>query len=200
MDIVIILGPPGSGKGTYSEKLSQRHGYEHVSMGDLLRNRGKTDDALGREVNELMAQNILLPDEIVSAVLEDYLVGLSDDAKVILDGYPRKMDNLKAFKQMQTRYGWNLIQAFAIDVSEKICTERILGRGRNEIDKSRAQIAKRFFDYNAHTVQVIKSLKEEGVLTPINGIGTIDECVGRSEIALGLSNAQPESKMTPKPR
>lgn len=200
MNIIIILGPPGSGKGTYSEALAKRHGFTHISSGELLRERARIDDVLGREVKYWMDQNVLLADEIVSKVVEDHLRQLPPDQTIILDGFPRKMDNYRSLHSMTMKHGWNIKSVAAIDVSEKVCTDRILGRGRNKLDKDPKEVAKRFEDYRTETVPVIEEYEAQGKLTYIDGDGTIEECVLRAEKALGLPNTQPESTTMPKPR
>ncbi len=89
MDIILMMGPPGSGKGTYSGKLAEKYGYVHISVGDLLRARGQIDDEIGREVKALMDRNVILPDRLVTDLVAERLASEPAGATIILDGYPR---------------------------------------------------------------------------------------------------------------
>ena len=98
------------------------------------------------------------------------------------------------------KHGWHIQSVLAIDVSEQLCTDRILGRGRNKLDKDPKEVAKRFEDYRAETVPVIQSYAARGMLLSIDGDGSIEDCVARAEAALGLGAKGAGNKPFPQPK
>jgi len=191
MNIILMMGPPGSGKGTYSAELAKKYGYTHISVGDMLRERGKIDDALGREVKGLMDQNVLLPDEMVSRLVAERLGQEPQNATVILDGYPRSQGQAEDIDRVIAARGYNLQAVIALDVDEAVVIERMLGRARNDIDRDREKILKRLFDYNAITKPAIDHYEAQGRVLRVASEGAIADSVRRVEQALGLSVSAP---------
>ncbi|MBI1256733.1 MAG: adenylate kinase [Chloroflexi bacterium] len=199
MNIIIMMGPPGSGKGTYSKKLAEKYGYTHISMGEMLRNRAAIDDERGREVKSYMDRNVLLPERLVAPVLKETLAKVPPTATVILDGYPRTEEQRAALDRMIAEGGYTLQAAVALEAPEQVLIDRILGRGRNDIDRDEKKILKRMFDYRAQTVPVIAHYDAAGCLKRVESKGSIEDSVARVERALGLDAAKPAQKPDFKP-
>lgn len=123
--IIVFLGPPGSGKGTQAKLLSEKHGFVHISTGDLLRNAVKKGTDLGRKAKEYMERGELVPDELIVALIEEVL---PKEGGVILDGFPRTVPQALALDKMLERQGKRVSKVLLFDVPEEIIVERLAGR------------------------------------------------------------------------
>lgn len=128
MQNIIFIAPPAAGKGTQSEKLVTKYNYTHISTGDLLREEIKKDSDLGKEIKSLIDQGKLVPDEIVTKMLENKLA--STKGNFILDGYPRvyKQAEILATIFEELNICNDDVVAIYLDLDENIATKRALGR------------------------------------------------------------------------
>lgn len=122
--IIVLMGAPGSGKGTVSSFLSKKHNFEHISTGDLIRNEIKSGGDLARKINEITLEGKLVPDEIINEILrKNILEKIKQNKSIVLDGYPRNVDQAKFLEGIvKVDYVIN------IDVDLDIITKRIIGR------------------------------------------------------------------------
>lgn len=98
--VIFIVGGPGSGKGTQCEKIAKEFGYTHLSSGDLLREEVKSGSERGQQLNEMMQKGILVPNDIVLAMIRDAIIRRLDSSKgFLIDGYPRQVDQGIAFEK-----------------------------------------------------------------------------------------------------
>lgn len=125
---IILLGPPGAGKGTQAGRLQAEHGMIQLSTGDMLREARKAETPLGAQVAAVMDSGALVSDEIVSALIDDKLGGLSADQGVIFDGYPRTAAQASALDGLLAQHGRTLDYVIELDVDEDALVERIVGR------------------------------------------------------------------------
>lgn len=126
---VILLGPPGAGKGTQAARLSQKHGVPSISTGDLFRARVKdANDPLGKQIKEIMDKGQLVPDEITVRMLAERIE--KDDCKngFVLDGFPRSVSQAEALEKMLKEKGIRLDAVVQIGVDDEKLVERITGR------------------------------------------------------------------------
>ena len=125
---VVMIGPPGAGKGTQALLLSERYGVPQISTGDMLREAQREGTPLGREAQRFMDEGRLVPDDVVIGIVDERLT--ADDAKkgFILDGFPRTVAQAKALEAMLTRRGIALDAAVAVDVPRADLVERLAGR------------------------------------------------------------------------
>jgi adenylate kinase len=125
---IILLGPPGAGKGTQAALLVDKFGMVQLSTGDMLRETRKADTALGREVADVMDSGALVSDEIVSAMIDAKLASLPADTGVIFDGYPRTEAQAVSLDGLLLSHGRTLNNVIELAVDEDALVARIVGR------------------------------------------------------------------------
>lgn len=126
--IIVMLGGPGSGKGTASEKLSKMYGIEHISTGDMLREEIKKESPIGLQVKGLLAEGKLVSDEIVTELLKNKLAGTECQNGAILDGYPRTKKQAEILTKILKDLNKKVDSAIELDVADEIIIERIINR------------------------------------------------------------------------
>lgn len=202
---IILLGPPGAGKGTQARMLEEAHGMVQVSTGDMLRSSIKRGEPLGLEAKQIMAAGKLVPDDLIIRMIEDR-IGQPDCAKgFILDGFPRTVTQAEALDRMLSAHGKKLDAVIEITVDEAALLERIVGRftcakcGEGYHDKFRPLKTEgvcdvcgshefvRRPDDNAETMQsrlkafheqtapILPYYKEKGMLKAVDGMVTMPE-------------------------
>jgi adenylate kinase len=123
--ILIFLGPPGAGKGTQAKLLSQRMGFLHLSTGDLLREAVKNQTPLGKKAKEFMDRGELVPDELIVQLIEETM---PKDGNVILDGFPRTVNQALALEEMLRVKGERISKVLFFDVPDEVIIDRLSGR------------------------------------------------------------------------
>lgn len=175
---IILFGPPGSGKGTQSEKLISKYGLKHLSTGDLLRSEISAQTALGLEAKKFMNKGELVPDEVVIGMISSALENNPQAKGFLFDGFPRTEAQSKALdellKQKQTEIGVVL----ALEVSEEELIKRLLNRGltSGRPDDNNAEVVKaRIVEYHKKTSAVADYYSCFNKVVYIRGEGTVDE-------------------------
>lgn len=158
---VLMLAPPGGGKGTQGTRLAEALGVEHISSGDLLRAAVAEDTPLGREVDGYLKRGELAPDALVTDAIRPLL--RSRDSYV-LDGFPRKLSQTE---------GVDFDVVVYLDVPDAVVTQRLLGRGR--ADDKPDVIAERLRQYEADTEPLVDFYQRKGVLLRVDGDRPEDE-------------------------
>lgn len=126
---IFIMGAPGSGKGTFSSKIKEEYNLNHISTGDIFRANIFQGTELGLQAKAYAEQGKLVPDEITNKMVKDYLATLSDKKNgYLLDGYPRTLDQAKAFEEMTDGTDLAVDVILAMDVPTDVLTRRITGR------------------------------------------------------------------------
>lgn len=125
---IILLGPPGAGKGTQAARLVERHGMRQLSTGDMLRNAVKAETPTGLKVKAIMEAGELVSDDIVSALISDELVALPQTVGIIFDGYPRTAAQAGQLDQILARHHRKLDRVLELAVDEDALVKRITGR------------------------------------------------------------------------
>lgn len=125
---IILLGPPGVGKGTQAANIVERYGIPHISTGDILRANIKEGTELGKTAKEYMDKGLLVPDEIVVSIVQDRLT--KDDCKegFLLDGFPRTVEQAEALDKALDEMGIKLDKVVNIQADKEVLIERIVGR------------------------------------------------------------------------
>jgi adenylate kinase len=174
----ILFGPPGSGKGTQAERITDALGTVHVSTGDLLRAEADADTPLGRDVKPLLEAGHLVPDELIERVVEQRL-GMKDAASgALLDGYPRTVPQAQALDKVLDAAGRPIAFVLFLNVDPKTLTERMLKRAADQhrADDNPESIAERLSEYETLTAPVLDYYRGEGIpVIEIDGSGSVDE-------------------------
>ena len=182
--IALIFGPPGSGKGTQAKVITEVLPVTHLSTGDLLRHEVADKTPLGREVEAIMAAGDLVPDELVDRVVERRLAGHGD---VLLDGFPRTLEQAKALDRIAAQARDAIEVVVALEVPERLLVDRLVKRAEVEgrADDTRTVIEERMREYHRRTEPVLEHYRSAGVpVLLVDGVGTIDEVSDRVRSAL----------------
>lgn len=178
---LVLLGAPGSGKGTQATRLKEHLQVPHISTGDLLRAEVAAGSRLGAEAKEIMARGDLVSDEILLGMLEDRFSRPDTGRGFILDGYPRNLAQADALDALMTRIGQPLDAAVQLDVPTELLVERIAGRAAAEgrADDSPESVRTRLQVYERQTAPVVEFYRQRGKLGVVEGVGTLDEVFSR---------------------
>ena len=211
---IILLGPPGAGKGTQAQRLVEGHGMVQLSTGDMLRETRKADTPLGRQVAEVMDSGALVSDEIVSAMIDEKLASLAPDTGVIFDGYPRTEAQARSLDAILTGRGRQLDRVIELGVDEDALVERITGRftcatcgkgyhdsferprvagtcdrcGGHEFkrrpDDNETTVRTRMAEYRAKTAPILPLYEARGIVRRVDGMAPIDRVTASVEAIL----------------
>lgn len=178
---IVLLGPPGAGKGTQAQKLAEKLGVPHVSTGDLFRYNISNNTELGVEAKKYLDAGDLVPATLTNALVDDRLD--DDDAKegFILDGFPRSVEQAEALAQMLEKRGLALDAVLEFRVPEDELVSRLQGRGR--ADDTEDVIRNRFKVYRDETAPLLDFYSED--LKTVDAVGELDEVFTRALKALG---------------
>ena len=178
---LVLLGAPGSGKGTQAARLKEHLLVPHISTGDLLRAEVAAGSRLGLEAKEVMARGELVSDGILLGMLEDRFSRPDTHGGFILDGYPRNLAQADAMGKLLERIGQPMDYAVQLDVPTDLLVERIAGRAKAEgrADDTPESVRTRLQVYDSQTAPVIDYYRQHGQLTVVNGVGSLDDVVAR---------------------
>jgi adenylate kinase len=178
---LVLLGAPGSGKGTQAAMLKTELKVPHISTGDLLRAAVKAGTPLGQKAKAVMEAGKLVSDEIVLGMLEERIT--EDDAKsgFILDGYPRNVAQCEALEALLERIGQPLDIAIKLKVPSELIVDRIAGRAAAEgrKDDTPETVRERLRVYAEQTAPVAEHFAKIGKLRIVDGVGEVDAVFGR---------------------
>ena len=187
---LVLLGAPGSGKGTQAARLKEHLQVPHISTGDLLRAEVAAGSALGVQAKTVMARGDLVSDEILLGMLEDRLSRADVAGGFILDGYPRNLVQADALGKLLARIGQPMDHAVQLDVETDKLVDRLAGRAQAEgrADDSPDAVRHRLGIYNQQTAPVIDFYRQHGTLKVVHGEGSMDEVFTRivETIAVGV--------------
>lgn len=180
---LILLGPPGAGKGTQAQRLVDRHGIVQLSTGDMLRAAVKAGTPVGLKAKDVMARGELVSDDIVVGIIEDRIAEPDCARGFILDGFPRTVAQAEALDQMLAKNGLHLDAVIELKVDEGILVGRIEKRvaemtARGEpvrADDNAESLKKRLDAYRAQTAPVSDYYASKGALKTVDGMAPIDD-------------------------
>ena len=211
---IILLGPPGAGKGTQANLLVEHHGMLQLSTGDMLRETRKADTELGRRVAAVMDAGELVSDEIVSAMIDAKLSDMGDDVGAIFDGFPRTEAQARALDDILAGHDRTLAFVIELVVDEEALVDRVTGRftcancgagyhdrhklpetegvcdkcGSTEFkrraDDTEETVRTRMKEYRAKTAPILPFYEERGIVHRVDGMAAIDEVTSAIEKVL----------------
>ena len=188
---LVLLGAPGSGKGTQAARLKEQLGVPHISTDDLLRAEVAAGSPLGLQAKEVMARGDLVSDDILLGMLEDRLA--RDDVRegFILDGYPRNLAQAAALGELLERLDQPFDAAVQLEVDNELLIDRLAGRAKAEgrADDNPESVRKRLVVYDEQTAPVIEFYREHGQLTVVDGVGGLDDVFDRIMAAIGAGQS-----------
>lgn len=175
---LILFGPPGSGKGTQSEKIVEKFGLVHLSTGNLLRQEIADQTALGLAAKSIMDKGQLVPDEVVIAMIGTCVDKHAGAKGFLFDGFPRTIAQAEALDNLLALKKTSITKVIALDVIEEELIKRLVKRGETSgrsDDTNEEVIRKRFLVYKNETEPVADYYKQQGKFEAIKGIGTVEE-------------------------
>jgi adenylate kinase len=183
---LIILGPPGAGKGTQASKIATTFGIPAISTGDIFRANIKNETPLGLQVKEVLASGGYVTDEITNAVVRDRL--FEDDAEqgFLLDGFPRTAAQVETLDAILAEHGHALEAVLELTVDDEAVVQRLLKRAEIEgrEDDTEEVIRERQAIYRRETAPLTDVYSARGLLVQVDGMGSVDEVFGRISTAL----------------
>ncbi len=185
---LVLFGPPGSGKGTQSEKLIEKYKLVHLSTGDILRGELAAKTPLGLEAKKKMDKGELVPDEVVIGMISNKLDQNAGVKGFIFDGFPRTTAQAEALDNLLKEKGTAITMMLALEVEKQELVNRLLNRGKGSgraDDQDLSVIENRITVYNKETAIVKDYYKGQGKLKTIQGMGSIDEIFEKLSKAIG---------------
>lgn len=183
---ILLLGPQGSGKGTQASKLAETYGIAHIATGDMLRAAMADGTELGSRIEPLYENGELVPDDLMIELIRERL-GVDDTAEgFVLDGFPRTMPQARALDAMLQELGRALSVVFELQVSDRVCVERLLRRAEIEgrTDDTEEAILRRLRLYHEETEPLVEYYRAQGNLVGIHADRTVDQVFEEIQQAL----------------
>jgi adenylate kinase len=183
---LLIMGPPGAGKGTQAGRIGAHFGVPAISTGDIFRAMRELDTPLATQVQEIMASGAYVPDEVTNRVVAERL--LADDCApgFLLDGYPRTLQQVEYLDATLDEGGRQLDAVISLQADSDEVVRRLLKRGETSgrDDDNEATIRARQDTYTAETAPLLDVYRERGLLVEVDGLGAVDEVSQRLFAAL----------------
>ena len=178
---ILIMGPPGSGKGTQAARIAERRDLPHISTGDMLRAAMAAGTEMGNRVKDIVDRGDLVPDDLMLELVLDRLAQPDAVGGFLLDGFPRTVAQAEALVAALDG-GQILERIILLEVPDEVLVKRALARGR--VDDTEDTIRHRLRVYLDSTRPVLQALEGKLDRADIDGVGTIDEIAARIEVAL----------------
>jgi adenylate kinase len=206
---LILLGPPGAGKGTQAQRLVKKHGIVQLSTGDMLRAAVAAGTPIGQRAKDIMARGELVPDDVVVAIVADRIAQPDAKRGFILDGFPRTVPQAVALDRMLSARGLKLDGVVELRVDGRILQERIANRAaeasaRGEAlrpDDNPEVLRTRVQAYREQTAPLVDYYRWQGTLKTVDGMAAIPEVARAIDQALAAPTKKkaPRKRATPKP-
>ncbi|MCB0538301.1 MAG: adenylate kinase [Chitinophagales bacterium] len=179
---LVLFGPPGSGKGTQSEKLEEKYNLLHISTGDLFRAHMKNETPLGKKAKAYIEKGDLVPDEVTIGMMNDKIEKHPEVNGFIFDGFPRTAIQAEALDKFLNEKNIPISKMIALEVEEEELVKRLLNRGKDSgraDDQNVSIIKNRIEVYNEKTLPVADYYRKQNKYEAVNGIGSIENIFDR---------------------
>ncbi|MDX6248145.1 MAG: adenylate kinase [Kribbellaceae bacterium] len=181
MTILVLMGPPGSGKGTQAQVLAERLGIPAISTGDIFRANVADRTDLGNRAQDFVDAGEYVPDQLTNQMVRERLAAKDTRHGFVLDGYPRTLDQVEVLDEILANQDRKLDAVVVLDVDPDHLVQRLLHRAELEhrSDDTEDVIRRRLQVYNEQTHPLIEVYDERGLVIPVDGAGEIDEVTAR---------------------
>jgi adenylate kinase len=179
-EVVLLMGPPGAGKGTQATRLSKEHGLLKLSTGDMLRDHVRRGTELGERARRIMEAGELVPDEIIVGMVRSAIAD-EDSVRVLFDGFPRTTAQAQALDDLLEELSAPITAVVLLSVSDEELVRRLQGRAQQEdrSDDSEDTIRRRMEVYRLQTKPLLDYYEAKGKLRRVDGAGSVDEVSAR---------------------
>jgi adenylate kinase len=187
---VVILGPPGAGKGTQAGFVSAEAGIPHVATGDMLREAMQQETPLGLEIKPIYDAGDLIPDDLMVGLIRERLSQPDTEAGFILDGFPRTLPQAEALDEMLAQIDRGLSAVLLFDLPEEVAVERLSGRAdeQGRTDDTPEVVRHRLEVFHTKTEPLVEHYRAKGLLVDVHAERTVDEV--RTEVQQALAAAR----------
>lgn len=179
-EVLLLMGPPGAGKGTQANRLASGRGLVKLSTGDMLREHVRRGTELGKRAKGIMEAGDLVPDDLIIAMVSSELED-QQTVRVLLDGFPRTPGQAAALDALLSEHDTAVTAAVALEVDQEELVRRLLQRSRDEgrFDDNEATIRKRMEVYRNETQPLLDYYRGQGKLVSVDGVGEMDDVTER---------------------
>lgn len=176
MNNIIIMGMPAAGKGTACSKLSQDHGYEHISTGDMLRHEQAIGSKIGKLADRLIDTGGYMPDDIIISMVKERIINSKNTVGFLFDGFPRTKEQAKQLHAFLVQRKMPVSKVIFLDVNENEAIERINNRAKKEgrPDDSPEVIKRRLNEYREKTAPLVAFFEKRGLLHRVPSTNGVD--------------------------
>lgn len=174
---LVLLGPPGAGKGTQAELLAERFGLAHLSSGDILRSERAAGTELGKKAQGYMDAGQLVPDELIVSMMAEHMARAErEQAGYVLDGFPRTQGQAEALDRQLAEQSSRLDAVLELKVADDVVVRRLSGRREKEsrTDDAPEVVCQRLTTYHEQTAPISAYYGEQGLLKEVDGDGEIE--------------------------
>ncbi len=184
---IVLMGPPGAGKGTQAAVVAERLGIPHISTGEIFRANVGAGTALGIEAKRFMDSGEYVPDSVTNAMVRDRLAEPDATTGFLLDGYPRTVDQVGELDAMLALAGFSLDTVVELTADVDVVVARLIERASQQgrADDTEEVIRRRLEVYAEQTAPLTAAYAELGLLVQVDGMGTVSDVTARLLEALG---------------
>jgi adenylate kinase len=196
---LLIIGPPGAGKGTQATLLAQAYGVPTISTGDIFRSNVSNETELGKQAKSYMDSGNVVPDSLTNSLVRDRLAQDDVTGGFLLDGYPRTAQQVEELDDILLATGSSLDAVIELVADPEIVVARLLKRATEQgrADDTEDVIRHRLTVYSDQTEPLISVYAERGLIVTVDAIGTVDEVTARIHAALAERGISPVSDQAP---